>query len=96
MCLFGAVVATHASERYPHLDIQSGSHSLQTQQEFNRKINIDFDLTVTPITISGAENRITIAIIGDGYTADELVSRYQPMVESSLNYFLVDIKLLHI
>lgn len=86
-CLFGAIVATHGSERYPHLDIQSGSHSLQIQRQFNRKINTDFDLTVTPITISGAENRITIAIIGDGYTADELVSRYQPMVESSLDYF---------
>ncbi len=86
-CLFGLVVATHASESYPHLDIQSGSHSLQTQQQFKRQTHTDFDLTVTPITISGAENRITIAIIGDGYTADELVSRYHPMVESSLNYF---------
>lgn len=46
-----------------------------------------FDLSVTPITVYGTENRINIAIIGDGYTSSELINLYKPTVVSTLDYF---------
>ncbi|MDA8627964.1 M64 family metallopeptidase [Pseudomonadales bacterium] len=50
------------------------------------KLQVD-DLLVTAERYSARENRINLAIIGDGYQVEELESLYQATVRDTLDYF---------
>ena len=46
------------------------------------------DLSITTERFSAKNNRVNLAIIGDGYQRAELESLYQPTVRDTLDYFL--------
>ncbi|MDG0969090.1 MAG: M64 family metallopeptidase [Porticoccaceae bacterium] len=76
------------TDKYPVSDRQIPSLTNQKPYLLPDKFSSEkTNLSVTPIGDINPANRITLAIIGDGYIETELTTRYQPMVDSTLDYF---------
>ena len=56
--------------------------------KLRRKKLLASDLSITTERFSARNNRVNLAIIGDGYQQAELESLYQPTVRDTLDYFL--------
>jgi hypothetical protein len=77
-----------AANKYPNSDRQIPGFTNQKSYPLPGKFSsANTSLTVTPMGNINPANRITLAIIGDGYVETELTTRYQPMVDSTLDYF---------
>jgi hypothetical protein len=76
-----------ASTAYPVNDEQKQSKISQTATaKSSPNGQVTQSVSVTELLVTQGQNRITMAIIGDGYTADDLITKYQPKVASTLDY----------
>ncbi len=57
------------------------------QTKLKRTKLLASDLSITAERFSARNNRVNLAIIGDGYQQAELESLYQPTVRDTLDYF---------
>ena len=81
-------IDANASTAYPVNDEQKQSKISQTATEKSSPNGqVTQSVSVTELLVTQGQNRITMAIIGDGYTASDLITKYQPKVTSTLDYF---------
>jgi hypothetical protein len=90
---FIAAWVSPALSHYPESDKRVSTHDQGHVQsiegtKLKRTKLLASDLSITTERFSARNNRVNLAIIGDGYQQAELESLYQPTVRDTLDYFL--------
>ena len=84
---FVAAWVSPAMSHYPESDKRVSTPEPGNVQSIERTKLLASDLSITTERFSAKNNRVNLAIIGDGYQQAELESLYQPTVRDTLDYF---------